>query len=90
MSVKKNTFIDQIIHNNSRKAYPLPGPGSAFNDKITAKKLYKENRDLVVCKEREAKKKNNLPKEKRNFILSNQEKYNKNFPAPNKYLPVVP
>lgn len=56
-------------------------------DEITIKKLKIEKPELYNIKAKVIKKKNNLPKEKRTFQLSLQEKYNKNFPAPNKYLP---
>jgi len=47
MDVKKNTFIDQIIHFNTKKMYPLPSPCSYFLDEKLAKKFYPDNVDKL-------------------------------------------
>jgi len=47
---KKHTFIDQIMLQNSKKEYPLPGPANYFLDKKSAKKFFAENEDLVLPK----------------------------------------
>jgi len=68
MDTKKNTFIDQIIHFNTKKSYPLPSPCSYHLDEKLAKKFYPENADIMFPKPAENAKKTNLPKAERNFI----------------------
>lgn len=74
MKAKKNTFIDQIIQNNTRKDYPLPGAANYFLDEKTAKIFYPQNSDLVVKKTANDKpEKDKLPfvkKKRKTSILS--------------------
>jgi len=69
MDCKKNTFIEQIIHFNSKKSYPLPSPCSYNLTEKLAKKFYPDNADIMFSKPKDANKKTNLPKAARNFIL---------------------
>lgn len=47
---KKHTFIDEIILQNTKKEFPLPGPGNYFMDKKGAMRFFAEHEDLVVLK----------------------------------------
>lgn len=50
--MKKYSYIDHVIINNTREHYPLPGPGAHFHDKKTVRKMVdEENRDLIVMKQ---------------------------------------
>lgn len=63
MSASKRTFIDQIVTQNKKKDYPLPGPGSAFHDKKSAK-VYDDDevRSLVEMRQVDQTKKMNTSK----------------------------
>lgn len=62
MQIKKKSYIDHIIINNTREGYPLPGPGSHFHDKKTLKKYFDEDeRELIATQERKGTKKPRLP-----------------------------
>lgn len=61
MSIKKYTYIDWIVMNNTKKDYPKPGPDNYFMDLGTAKKYYKENLELFNKKEKSEIEKNKLP-----------------------------
>ena len=49
-AANKHTFIDQIISQNSRPNYPLPGPHSYFMDEKAAKRLCPDQADLILRK----------------------------------------
>ena len=81
-SKKKNTYIDKIINDNTKKNYPRPGPADFFFDEKGIKKYRRDNYDLYFFKTDKDMKKTNLPKEGRNFIFSKFEKNGENIPAP--------
>lgn len=81
-SVKKHSYIDKIINDNTKKDYPVPGPADFFFDEKGIKKFRKDNFDLFYFKNDNNSKKTILPLEKRNFIFSKFEKNGKNIPAP--------
>jgi len=88
MDVKKNTFIDQIIHHHSKKTYPIPSPCSYWLNEKLAKKYHPDNQAIMVAKPNDVKKKTNLPKAERKFILV--QRGVENLPAPSKYDPKEP
>lgn len=88
MDVKKNTFIDQIIHHHSKKTYPIPSPCSYWLNEKLAKKYHPDNQAIMVAKVPDLKKKTNLPKADRKFILV--QRGVENLPAPSKYDPKEP
>lgn len=45
--VKRFSYIDLVVMQNTKKDYPLPGPGSHFHDATTLKKLPEEQRELI-------------------------------------------
>ena len=45
---------------NTKKGYPLPGPGSHFNDAITIKKIDEEHRHIFPIQKPEEKAKNRM------------------------------
>lgn len=61
MKVKKYTYVDWIVIQNTNKDYPKPGPDNYFMDLKTAKKYYKENLELFNKKEKDGTEKNKLP-----------------------------
>lgn len=50
MNAKKNTFIDEIVHKNSKKNYPMPGSTDYHLDDIVIKKFFAEKSDLLLRK----------------------------------------
>ena len=85
-SVSKRTFIDQIIVQNSKKSYPMPGPGAHFNDKKAAQ-LFDEDevRSLVVMPAvTSPTKKFNSSQAKRTMTFVD-EKVQKAIPGPGQY-----
>ena len=81
----KNTFIDQIITVNKKKTYPLPGPGSAFFDKKSARLIDEDKRELLIMKEStKMTKKYNTSQAARTMSFIN-EKYQKTMPGPGTY-----
>jgi hypothetical protein len=51
LKTKKNTFIDQIISQNTKENYPIPGPGDYFLDAQSANKYHKSNPSLFTKKD---------------------------------------
>ncbi len=51
--VKKHTFVEQIIHENTKENYPIPGPGSYFLTQTAIKRFYKDHVDLLTKKNEE-------------------------------------
>jgi hypothetical protein len=52
--IKKSSYIDLIIQENSKKDYPLPGPGAHFLDPKTVKKLVpEEHQEIFQRKQQE-------------------------------------
>ena len=84
--VSKRTFIDDIILKNTKKNYPLPGPGSHFLDDKLAKKWHSKKRDLFNIPKKIGNGKSNFSKAKRNF---NSCKKGKGVPAPGHSQPDV-
>lgn len=81
----KNTFIDQIVTVNKKKDYPIPGPGSAFFDKKSARLVEEDKRELLIMKEStKATKKHNTSQAARTMSFIN-EKYQKTMPGPGTY-----
>lgn len=82
--VCKQTYIDDIIRKNSKKNYPLPGPGDHFLDEKLASKFFKDGNGFFV-QQRDDKKKSNFGTEKRKFNLRSDP----SFPAPGHCQPQV-
>lgn len=61
MSVKKCTYVDWILMQNTNENYPKPGPANYFMDLKTAKKYYKENAEIFDKKEKNKIEKSKLP-----------------------------
>lgn len=80
--MKKHTYIDQIILENTKKRFPKPGPSDYYMDEKTAAKYYKDKADLIKKKVNKEEKKNNLPKEERKFYFSMAQKNADKIPAP--------
>jgi hypothetical protein len=85
-TVSKRTFIDEIILKNTKKKYPLPGPGSHFLDEKLAKKWHSNKRDLFNVPKKEGNGKSNFSRSKRSF---NTSKKGKSIPAPGYCQPSV-
>lgn len=51
----KKTFIDQIVTINTKKNYPLPGPGSEHIDEKIVEKLHKDVENKAIFKIPEVK-----------------------------------
>lgn len=66
---KKNTFIDQITNFHSKKNYPIPSPCSYYMNEKLAKKFCPDHVDIMLCKPKDEKRKTNLPRAERKFIL---------------------
>lgn len=82
MSIKKHTYIDQIIRDNTKQTFPRPGPSDHFMDEEAIKKFRRDHMDLFQRKSQSESKKTNLPKEGRNFYFSMQQKNGPKIPAP--------
>lgn len=48
LSLKKETYIDNIIRDNTRENYPQPSPASYFMDSKSIKKFAKGHEELVT------------------------------------------
>jgi len=59
-NLKKYTYVDWIIMQNTNQSYPKPGPDNYFMDLKTAKKHFKENVELFTKKEKDNTQKNKL------------------------------
>jgi hypothetical protein len=67
MSVKKHTFIERIIDQNTNKNYPRPGATDYYLDSLSAKKYYPDKVELVT------KKSLNAPTVKTRLPFANQK-----------------
>lgn len=90
LQVKKNTYVEQLIRDNTRKKYPRPGPGAHFLSIKSIKMLPEEKRDILISRKvKEMTKKNSSDLAARNFHLVENPKDLKLFPGPGKYHPHV-
>lgn len=78
-TISKRTFIDDIILKNSKKHYPIPGPGAHFLDAKLAKKWHSKKKELFTAPRKEGHGKSNFARSKRSFNVSRKGKGN---PAP--------
>lgn len=70
---------------NKKKDYPIPGPGSAFFDKKSARLVEEDKRELLIMKEStKGTKKHNTGQAPRTMSFIN-EKYQKTMPGPGTY-----
>ena len=53
-TTKKHTFIEQIIHQNTKENYPMPGPGNYFLTQKAIKRFYNDHTDLLTRKNDES------------------------------------
>ena len=60
-SVKKHTYIEEIVMQNTKKKYPKPGPNDHFLDEKTAGKYHSQNPELFINKVKNQKFKSKLP-----------------------------
>lgn len=56
MSVKKDTYIDHIIRENTKENYPRPGPSNYFMDEKDVKLFGGEHADLLAMPAKKEKK----------------------------------
>ena len=61
LTVSKKTFIDEIIHQNSKQTYPQPGASDYYFSSKAIKKFHADHEDLFAKKEHEETKKTALP-----------------------------
>lgn len=85
MNASKQTYIDDIIRDNTRKKYPIPGPGSHFLDEKLVQKWHGRRRGLFSLPKKDFSKKNNFGLAKRIFGDKNKAK----IPAPGHCQPDV-
>ena len=80
------TFIDHILKDNSKKSYPIPGPGHHFHDKKSAKMFDEDEvRSLVEMPAvKPPANKSNTSKAPRAMTFVNV-KYQNSLPGPNHY-----
>lgn len=61
MTTRKNTYIDQVQHQNTKPNYPKPGPADCFYDEKCIKKFYDDKAELFARKSAEEPRKSTLP-----------------------------
>ena len=66
-TVSKNTYIDDIIKKNTKKNYPIPGPGVHFLDNKLIDRWHSKDKDIFKMPAKQTKKDHNLPQARRTF-----------------------